>query len=116
MHSVSTTYKYLIPVVQKSQYKPPLFIALKSTPEINVSLFSEHLPLHNLLMHVFPVLLVTITSQVWVDVTQTYTSYIYSRPHGNYQNQNKLERTSLINKCFKSVILHNLEIKQVSLT
>ena len=38
-------------------------------------------------MQVTPVLLVIITSHGWVDITQTYSSYVYSRPYSNYQNQ-----------------------------
>jgi len=69
----------LHPVLKRSLYETPLFILLWGTTEIkHCNLFAEHLPLHNLSMHVFPVLLVTITSQGWVDITQTYTSYIYS--------------------------------------
>jgi hypothetical protein len=79
-------------VLKRSLYEPPLFIVLRSTAEIKpCNLFSGHLPLHNLLMHVFPVLLVIITPQGWVDITQTYTSYIYSRPHSNYQNQKNIK-------------------------
>jgi hypothetical protein len=82
----------LHPVLKTSLYETPLFIALKGTAEIKLfNLFSAHLPLHNLSMHVFPVLLVIITSQGWVDITQTYTSYIYSRPHSNYRNQKNVK-------------------------